>query len=337
MNTAWRLELQDLQEAQHADLQIRCQKEKLNFLSGEKLAQASILGPKEKLLHLLENAQISALVKSLQACEGHYPHQMALKKGYHFKVNKEVITQGALTLVAGPCAAESFEQLDAVGAALNAHGISLIRAGLFKPRSSPYAFQGHGSEAFEWTRAIKEKWGLGLVSEVLDPAHLEAASDLIDIVQIGSRNMHNSCLLKEVAAMHKPVLLKRGFSATYHEWLLAGEYLLHHGARQVIFCERGIRTFENLTRFTLDINAVAVMKELSPLPLWIDPSHATGQRRWVLPAAKAAVAAGADGLLIEVHPNPSKALSDSEQTLGLEALEDIANLKKLKAFIQAAD
>lgn len=336
MNTAWLLELQDLQEDERADLAIKCQNELLNLLLGDEPTKARILGPKNKLLHLLEAAQVRSKVKSFEACKGPCPHQAALKKNYQFSVCGEQIQQGALTLVAGPCAAESFEQLDAVAGALKRWDIKLMRAGLFKPRTSPYAFQGHGSEAFEWAREIRKKWGIGLVTEVLDPAHIEAAMDLIDIVQIGSRNMHNSSLLKEVATMQKPVLLKRGFSATYHEWLLAAEYLLYHGAKNVILCERGIRTFENYTRFTLDINAVAVMKELSPLPLWIDPSHATGQKRWVLPAAKAAVAAGADGLIIEVHPTPSKALSDSEQTLELDSLESISRLKELKKWLGSA-
>lgn len=333
MNTAWLLELQDLQEAQKQELLLICQKERLNFLPGKGDHEVRILGPQHRLQTILEQAHLRTKLKRLEACQGRYPHQEELKPAYCFDVKGEKIGQGALTLVAGPCAAESFEQLDVVAQSLHAHCIKLMRAGLFKPRSSPYAFQGHGSLAFDWAREVRRKWDIGFVTEILDPSDAVEALELIDIVQIGSRNMHNTSLLKEVAQMQKPVLLKRGFSATYHEWLLAGEYLLHHGARHVIFCERGIRTFESHTRFTLDINAVAVMKELSPLPIWIDPSHATGQRRWVLPAARAAVAAGADGLLIEVHPTPCQALSDAEQTLDLTAIAEIAKLRDLRKWM----
>lgn len=334
MNTAWLLELQNLQESQKQELVFKCQKTELSLLPESYFQEMRILGSRENLLKLLDKIVLPGQVKRLERCLSKYPHQENIQSPYEFTVKDQKIKQGSLTLVAGPCAAESFEQLDLVAKHLHANNISLMRAGLFKPRSSPYAFQGHGSDAFEWVSHIRKKWNIGLVTEILDPKQAEGALDLIDIVQIGSRNMHNSSLLKEVAQMNKPVLLKRGFSASYQEWLLAAEYLLHHGAKHVVFCERGIRTFETHTRFTLDINAVAVMKELSPLPIWVDPSHATGQRQWVLPAARAAVAAGADGLLIEVDPAPLKALSDSSQTLYLDDLKKIAALRDLHHYVK---
>jgi 3-deoxy-7-phosphoheptulonate synthase len=333
MNTPWLLELQSLQESQKQELVFKCQKTELSLLPEIHFQEVRVLGSRENLLKLLDKIILPGQVKRFERCSSKYPHQENLLMPYEFILKDQKIKQGALTLVAGPCSAESLEQLDLVAEHLHANNISLMRAGLFKPRSSPYAFQGHGPAAFEWVSHIRKKWNIGLVTEILDPKQAEEAFDLIDMVQVGSRNMHNSSLLKEIAQMNKPVLLKRGFSASYQEWLLAAEYLLHHGAKHVVFCERGIRTFETHTRFTLDINAVAVMKELSPLPVWVDPSHATGQRQWVLPAAKAAVAAGADGLLIEVDPNPLKALSDASQTLYLDDLKKIAALRDLHQWV----
>lgn len=240
---------------------------------------------------------------------------------------------GKLLTITGPCSAESPEQLELCAKALIKHGFEWMRAGAFKPRKSPYDFQGHGQLALSWIAGLKRSYPLKIVSEILDPRNIEEALAVIDMIQIGTRNMHNTSLLKAVSETDRPILLKRGWSSTYQEWLGAAEYLLYHGAKEVILCERGIRTFETHTRFTLDINAVAVMKELTELKIIVDPSHATGNRRWVLPAARAAIAAGADGVLIEVHPDPCNALSDAEQSLPLEALEEIAKLEELKRII----
>jgi 3-deoxy-7-phosphoheptulonate synthase len=191
----------------------------------------------------------------------------------------------------------------------------VLRGGAFKPRTSPYSFQGHGEEALRWMRAAADELGLAIVSEVMDVRTIEMMLRYVDCLQVGARNMQNFDLLKELGRVRRPVLLKRGMSATIEEWLLSAEYLLAGGNQQVILCERGIRTFENATRNTLDISAIPVVKKRSHLPIVVDPSHGTGRRDKVVPMARAAIAAGADGLLIEVHDNPEKALSDGAQSL----------------------
>jgi 3-deoxy-7-phosphoheptulonate synthase len=191
----------------------------------------------------------------------------------------------------------------------------MLRGGAFKPRTSPYAFQGHGEEALRWMRETADEYGLAVVSEIMDVRTLDMMMQYVDCLQVGARNMQNFDLLKELGRVRRPVLLKRGLSATIEEWLLSAEYILAGGNTQVILCERGIRTFESATRNTLDISAIPVVKAKSHLPIVVDPSHGTGRRDKVIPMARAAVAAGADGLLIEVHNNPEKALSDGAQSL----------------------
>jgi 3-deoxy-7-phosphoheptulonate synthase len=202
-----------------------------------------------------------------------------------------------------------------VARSVAASGARVLRGGAFKPRTSPYAFQGHGEEALRWMRAAADELGLAIVSEVMDVRTIEMMLRYVDCLQVGARNMQNFDLLKELGRVRRPVLLKRGMSATIEEWLLSAEYLLAGGNQQVILCERGIRTFENATRNTLDISAIPVVKKRSHLPIVVDPSHGTGRRDKVVPMARAAIAAGADGLLIEVHDNPEKALSDGAQSL----------------------
>jgi 3-deoxy-7-phosphoheptulonate synthase len=197
----------------------------------------------------------------------------------------------------------------------------VLRGGAFKPRTSPYAFQGHGEEALRWMREVADECGLGVISEVMDIRTIEMMGRYVDCYQVGARNMQNFDLLKELGKVRRPVLLKRGLSATIEEWLLSAEYILAGGNTQVILCERGIRTFENATRNTLDISAIPVVKKLSHLPILVDPSHGTGRRDKVIPMARAGVAAGADGLLIEVHDDPEKALSDGAQSLYPEQFE----------------
>ena len=218
-------------------------------------------------------------------------------------------------VMAGPCSAESEAQVHATAAAVKRAGAKVLRGGAFKPRSSPYAFQGLGEEGLRLLRSAASHHDLQLASEVMDVAQIEVVAKYADILQVGARNMQNYTLLRELGQARKPVLLKRGLSATIDEWLMAAEYVLAGGNPDVILCERGIRTFETATRNTLDISAVPVVKELSHLPVVVDPSHATGRRDKVAAMARAAIAAGADGLLIEVHCDPEQALSDGAQSL----------------------
>ncbi|HWR08966.1 3-deoxy-7-phosphoheptulonate synthase [Sporomusa sp.] len=220
-----------------------------------------------------------------------------------------------IPVIAGPCAIESYNQLYQTGVGVKAAGAVMLRGGAYKPRSSPYSFQGLEKEGLEIIKAVGREVGLPIVSEVTDPRKVELIAEHVDMLQIGTRNMQNFVLLKEVASAQKPVLLKRGLAATIEEWLMAAEYIMSGGNNQVVLCERGIRTYETYTRNTLDLTAVPVIKHLSHLPVIVDPSHGTGNWRWVNPMAKASVAAGADGLLIEVHPCPEEALSDGPQSL----------------------
>ena len=226
-----------------------------------------------------------------------------------------VVGSGELIVMAGPCSVETREQVGTVARAVLAAGARVLRGGAFKPRTSPYSFQGHGEEALRWMREVADELGLAIVSEVMDLRTIEMMLRYVDCLQVGARNMQNFDLLKDLGRVRKPVLLKRGLAATIEEWLLSAEYILAGGNTQVILCERGIRTFENATRNTLDISAIPVVKKLSHLPIVVDPSHGTGRRDKVAPMARAAVAAGADGLIIEVHNDPEKALSDGAQSL----------------------
>ena len=221
----------------------------------------------------------------------------------------------ALVVMAGPCSVENRQMLLDVARSVKAAGAQVLRGGAFKPRSSPYSFQGLGENGLKLLRDAAKLTGLRVVTELLDTRDVQEVERYADIIQIGARNMQNFELLKEVGQSKKPVLLKRGLSATITEFLLAAEYILNQGNFNVILCERGIRTFETATRFTLDLNAVPVIKKLSHLPVVVDPSHSTGEWEFVGPMAKAAVACGADGLIIEVHPNPEVALCDGPQSL----------------------
>ena len=224
-------------------------------------------------------------------------------------------------VIAGPCAVETEEQMLKTAQALQKAGANKLRGGAFKPRTSPYAFQGLKTKGLELLSEAGRAYGLPVVTEVVDPRDVEIVAQYADMLQIGARNMQNFSLLKEVGLTRKPILLKRGLSSTIQEWLMAAEYILAEGNSQVVLCERGIRTFEPWTRNTLDISAIALAKETSHLPVLADPSHASGKRSLVEPLAKAALAAGADGLIIEVHPNPDGALSDGPQSLNFEEFE----------------
>ena len=222
---------------------------------------------------------------------------------------------GYVSVLAGPCAVESLEQLITAAREVKKYGAAALRGGAFKPRTSPYAFQGLMETGMEYLRRAREETGLAVVTEVMNPADVELVAETADIIQIGARNMQNFPLLKEVGQLRRPVLLKRGLAATVEEWLMAAEYIMSGGNYQVILCERGIRTFETSTRNTLDVSAIAVAKRLSHLPVIADPSHAGGNWRLVQPLALASLAAGADGLLVEVHPDPQSALCDGPQSL----------------------
>jgi 3-deoxy-7-phosphoheptulonate synthase len=223
-----------------------------------------------------------------------------------------------LVVMAGPCSVESSEQLMGTARLVKREGARLLRGGAFKPRTSPYSFQGLGLEALQILDEARDATGLPVISEVTDPAQVGLFEEHVDLLQVGSRNMHNYVLLRAVGQIQKPVLLKRGFGATIEEWLLAAEYILSSGNSNVILCERGIRTFEPSTRNTLDLSAIPVLRERTHLPIVVDPSHGTGQRSLVGPMALAAAAVGADGLLVEVHPDPATARSDGDQSLGFE-------------------
>lgn len=245
-------------------------------------------------------------------------------------VNGVKVGGSDIVVIAGPCAVESREQLFETARSVKSSGASILRGGAFKPRSSPYNFQGLGEEGLKLLGIIKQETGLPVVTEVMDTRQVELVSSYADMIQIGSRNMQNYPLLKEAGMCRIPVLLKRGMMATVEEFLLAAEYILNQGNEQVILCERGIRTFETSTRNTLDLSAVPMLKRLSHLPVIVDPSHGTGLR-WMVPAmAKAAVAVGADGLIMEVHYKPEEALCDGYQSLNLDEFARlVADLKKI--------
>ena len=236
---------------------------------------------------------------------------------------------GAISLIAGPCSVEDRDQMMSVAEVCAEQGITFMRGGAYKPRTSPYSFQGLEEEGLKLLREAADAYDLKIVTEVIDTAHVEVVDSYADVLQIGTRNMANFSLLKKIgeatAETHKPVLFKRGMSATIEEWLAASEYITMHGNTNVILCERGIRTFETATRFTLDITAVPVVKKLSVLPIIVDASHPTGQADLVPAVCRAAVAIGADGLMVEVHPNPHKALCDGAQSLDLDGLRSLVS------------
>ena len=247
------------------------------------------------------------------------PYKLASRT---FRPENTIITVGDLRIggdevivMAGPCSAETEVQVEATAAAVKNAGAKVLRGGAFKPRSSPYSFQGLGEDGLQLLRAAADRHNLKLVSEVMDISQLELVERYAHILQVGARNMQNFTLLRELGRARTPVMLKRGISATIEEWLLSAEYILAGGNTDVMLCERGIRTFESYTRNTLDISAIPVVQQLSHLPVLVDPSHGTGRRDKVTPMARAAVAAGADGLIIEVHSDPDHALSDGAQSL----------------------
>lgn len=240
------------------------------------------------------------------------------------RVGSVQIGGGNLCMIAGPCSVESEEQIIQLAEQVKAAGAQILRGGAFKPRTSPYAFQGLGGDGIAFLKEAREHTGLPIVTEIMDLSQLELFAD-VDIIQVGARNMQNFQMLKELGRSDKPILLKRGLSSTISEWLMSAEYIMAGGNKQVILCERGIRTFETATRNTLDISAIPVVKECSHLPIIVDPSHATGHSKYVRATSMAAVAGGADGLIVEVHNDPKKALCDGAQSLTPEGFFELCH------------
>jgi 3-deoxy-7-phosphoheptulonate synthase len=262
--------------------------------------------------------------------EQHRPYMLASREGRPHaptvvKVGGVRIGGGRPVVIAGPCVVESREGLLENAGAMKAAGADLLRGGAFKPRTSPYAFQGLGEEGLRYLAEAREATGLPVVTEAMEPDHIDLVTRYADMIQIGARNMANFPLLRRAGQANKPVLLKRGFSATIEEWLMSAEYILAHGNPHVVLCERGIRGFDPATRFTLDLNAVPLVKELSHLPIIVDPSHGTGRRSLVGRMALAGLAAGADGLIVEAHPDPDNARCDGSQTITPAELSTIVD------------
>ncbi|MDL2248585.1 3-deoxy-7-phosphoheptulonate synthase [Tyzzerella sp. OttesenSCG-928-J15] len=244
---------------------------------------------------------------------------------FGFERAKGYLPESKCTVIAGPCAIESYEQMDCVAAFLKKQEVKYLRGGAFKPRTSPYSFQGLKEDGLKIMGEIGKKHGLTTVSEAVDINSAILLEKYVDIIQIGARNMQNFSLLEAVGKIGKPVILKRGPAATVNEWLMSAEYIIKEGNEKVILCERGIRTFENSVRYSLDISSVAVLKQMCGLSVIVDPSHAAGKRHLVPNLALAAVAAGADGIMVEIHPEPEKALSDGMQSLGFEEFAKLGN------------
>ncbi|MFD1927088.1 bifunctional 3-deoxy-7-phosphoheptulonate synthase/chorismate mutase [Sporosarcina siberiensis] len=237
-------------------------------------------------------------------------------------VNGLEIGNGTPSFIFGPCAVESYEQVLAVAESIKSKGLTMLRGGAYKPRTSPYDFQGLGLEGLKILKRVADETGLSVVAEIITPSHLEEALEYIDVVQIGARNMQNFELLKEAGSFNKPVLLKRGLAATLDEFIHAAEYIVSKGNSQIILCERGIRTYERATRNTLDISAVPILKQETHLPVYVDVTHSTGRKDILLPTAKAAIAVGADGVMAEVHPDPAVALSDAAQQMDIPQFDE---------------
>ena len=290
---------------------------------GEEVTIVGVIGDKKTIANL-ELQMMAGVDKTVRITEKYklvsrdfHPEDTIIDAGGVKIGGNEVV------VMAGPCAVESIEQLREAASAVKACGAKFLRGGAFKPRTSPYDFQGLGEDGLKILRTVADEFDLRVVTEIVDKDDIETFCKYADILQVGARNMQNFQMLKALGKCSKPILLKRGLSATISEWLNAAEYIMSGGNEQVIFCERGIRTYETFTRNTLDLSAVAAVKELSHLPIVVDPSHGTGRWKMVAPMARAAIAAGADGLIIEVHPHPEKALSDGDQSLTPEAFREL--------------
>ena len=304
---------------------------KAHLSKGEIVKIIGIIGDERKV----PESQIMALEGVEKIMPVLAPYKLASRD---FKPENTIISVDGVKIggndvvvMAGPCSVEGREQIIETAKSIKKAGAKILRGGAFKPRTSPYSFQGLGEEGLKLLKYAKEETGMPIITEVMDTRNVPLVCKYADILQLGARNMQNYDLLKEVGRCKHPVLLKRGLSATITEWLMSAEYIMAEGNHNIILCERGIRTFETYTRNTLDLNAVPAVKELTHLPVVVDPSHGTGRYTLVSPMAKAAVAAGADGLLIEVHPNPEKSVSDADQTISTKRFEKLMGELKLIA------
>ena len=295
----------------------------VHISEGAQVTVLGLIGDTSRVdMDLLSSLEIVQTVKRVSE-----PYKQANRK-FHpmdtvIDVGSAKIGGGHFAMIAGPCSVESEDQIIQVAQAVKQAGAAILRGGAYKPRTSPYAFQGLGTEGLELLRAARKATGLPICTELMDLRHLDEFHD-IDIIQIGARNMQNFDLLKEVGKTDKPILLKRGLSSTIQEWLMSAEYIMSEGNEKIILCERGIRTYETATRNTLDLSCVPILHELTHLPVVVDPSHATGKAKLVAPMSAAAVAAGADGLMIEVHNDPARALCDGAQSLTPDKFAEVA-------------
>lgn len=324
------------ESAIHSITEVICSKGLQTHLSeGEQVTIIGVVGDKRKLNN--QNIEVMPFVDKIVPITESYK---LTNKKFHpqpsrIKVGNYEIGPDTLTIMAGPCAVETEEQLMEIARAVKKAGAQFVRGGAYKPRTSPYSFQGLEEEGLRYMEEAKKETGLATICEVISEAAIEAAAKYVDMIQIGARNMQNFQLLREAGRSGLPVLLKRGLAATIDEWLNAAEYIIAEGNSNVVLCERGIRTYETTTRNTLDLSAVPVIRSKSHLPIIVDPSHATGVAAYVPPLAKAAVACGADGLMIEVHNDPAHALSDGPQSLTFTQFEEM--MADMKAYIKLAD
>lgn len=310
-------------EVQHVVERVQALGLKAHLSKGVERTIIGVIGDER----LIKREQLSLLPHVENVIPILKPYKLASRD---FRPNDSVIDVGGVKIggkqivtIAGPCSVESEEQVLATAETVRAAGAKLLRGGAYKPRTSPYAFQGLGEDGLKLLAKARERTGLGIVTEVMESSEVELVAEYADCLQVGARNMHNTKLLRALSKIRKPILLKRNFSATLNEFLMSAEYLLVGGNDQVILCERGIRTFVEYTRNTLDLNIVPAVKQLSHLPIIVDPSHGTGRHDLVIAMSRAAIAAGADGLIIEVHPNPAEAYSDGEQSLTPKAFQQL--------------
>jgi len=285
---------------------------------GEFRTVIGVIGDRERVMQMPLEAypgveKVVAIMKPYKLVSREFREEPTV-----INIRDAVIGGGHFSIIAGPCSVESEEQVMQAARAAKSGGAELFRGGAFKPRSSPYSFQGLAEDGLKMLAAARDETGLPVVTEVLDVRDIELVSRYADVLQVGARNMQNFLMLRELGFSEMPILLKRGMSATIEEWLMAAEYILKEGNKKVILCERGIRTFETATRNTLDISSIPIVKGLSHLPIFVDPSHATGVRELVPPLCRAALAVGADGVMVEIHPNPREALCDGSQSLTID-------------------
>lgn len=325
------------EDLEHVKKKIEQEGLQYHLSSGSERTIVGVIGDKKLISHFEDHCFLPGVEKTMRITE---KYKLVSRE---FKGESSVIDVGGVKIggnnppvvMAGPCAVESMEQLMEAAKAVAEGGAQFLRGGAFKPRTSPYDFQGMADDGLKMLRQAADAFNLKVVTEVLDQRNVMEVAEYADVLQIGARNMQNFQLLKEVGAAGRPVMLKRGLCATIKEWLNAAEYIMAAGCDDVIFCERGIRTYETYTRNTLDLSAVVAIKELSHLPIIVDPSHGTGRRSMVRPMAMAAVTAGADGLIIEVHPHPEVALCDGDQSLTpadfKRTMEDIKKVAALRA------